>query len=457
MLNAQWIAKAAGGKLIRPRRGTIRGFSIDSRSLLPGQVFVALRGERADGHDHVGHAFERGAGAALVDRPKLADDKRLSDLILVEDTQRALHAVARTYRALFQVPLIGITGSVGKTTTKELLGRMLAQRFKAYHSPGNFNNEYGLPLSVLNMPLGTEIAAFELAAQRPGDIQKLARLLDPSVGVITTVADAHLGFYDSHDQLVREKWSLIEELPVTSGIVVLNADDAQLWNRPTGQRFRVDFAIKRPGAPYRAEELEARGAEGTAFTLVHPGGRTRIETSLIGVHNVYNVLAAAAVALEMRVDPAGVQRAAAAFAPSPHRLERKETRFGLLLDDCYNASPSAVRASLRALGAMGDGHKVFVFGDMLELGERAADYHRQVAQWIKEAGVERVFTLGPLAAETATALQKQHGWPPERARASRTLEELEGALTSTLSRDDHLILVKGSRGLALERLVDKLV
>lgn len=457
MLTPQWIAKATDGKLVRAQPVAVSGFSTDTRTIRPHQVFIALPGATHDGHQFLDEAFQKGASAAVISDATLAHLKSHANLVLVANTQDSLYRMAQAYRSLFQTSLIGITGSVGKTTTKELLGRLLQTRFKSYHSPGNWNNEIGLPLSMLNMPFGTQIGVFELATQRPGELQPLAELVNPSVGVITTVTDAHSGNFSSVEELVNEKWSLINALPLAGGMVVLNADTPLLWSRATHMRFRVDFAIERAGVAYRAEDIAWHDLDGMSFTLVHPSGSTRLHSKLLGTHNIYNILAACAVAMEMRVDAHAVQQVVADFAPFPHRLECTPSQLGIIVDDCYNASPTAVKAAVAAISQLNSAkRKVFVFGDMLELGERAVDYHQEVGDWVHASNIQQVFTLGQLAAVTARTLQKQHGWSPHDAQAAQSLDELETCMKRTLSDENNLILVKGSRSMALDQLVDHL-
>lgn len=457
VLTPQWIVRATSGKLVRGEPAAVTGFSIDSRTIKARQIFVALQGVRHDGHAFLAEAFARGASGAVVSDSSLAQSSTYRNLILVSNTKDSLQKMAKAYRMLFQVPLVGITGSVGKTTTKELLGRLLQTRLKTYYSPGNFNNEIGLPLSILNMPFGTQIGVFEVATQRPGELKPLAELLWPSIGVVTTVADAHRGHFEDEAQLADEKWSLIDALPLAGGIVVINADDPALWTRSTQQRFRVDFAIERLNVAYRAEDIEPHGLDGMSFTLVHPAGRTPLQTKLLGTHNIYNILAAAAVAMEMRVDAQALQEVVAELSPYPHRLEWKPSRFGIIVDDCYNASPSSVKAAVHTFSQLNNSqHKVFIFGDMLELGEYALGYHQQVAQWVQASSITQVFTVGDLAAETARTLQKQHGWSPKQAQVARSVDELKSHLTTSLQSTDNLILVKGSRSLALDQLVEHL-
>lgn len=457
MLTPQWIAKTTHGKLVRKESSAIKGFSIDSRNIQPGQIFLALKGPNHNGHHYLDEVFAKGALGAVIDEGFYGKSTPHPNLIIVNNVQKALHDMAGAYRKLFQMPLVGITGSVGKTTTKDLAGQMLQTRLKTYYSPGNHNNEIGLPLSLVNMPLGTEVGVFELGTQHPGELKPIANLLGPSIGVITAIGDAHRGFFESEEALAQEKWSIIEALPLAGGIAILNADTPSLRAKSTTQRFRVEFGIKRTAATYRAVDIVDKGLEGLAFTLVHPNGSLPMTSPLLGRHNIYNILAAISISMEMRVDVHAIQEVVANFWASPHRLERKASRLGIILDDCYNASPSAVKAAVSTFSQIEtQKNKVFVFGGMNELGAESLNYHQQVASWVKDAGIKQIFTIGDMAAETARTLQKKHGWTPNQIQIARSMDELEAHIKDSLKDEDNLILVKGSRAMALDQLVDHL-
>lgn len=454
------IADIVGGRVHRPYlRCSIEGYSVDSRSLKAGELFVALRGEHTDGHLFLSEAFRRGASGALVERLPTSWEREFRNCIEVPDTLEALQKLAAAHRLTFDIPLVGITGSSGKTTTKELLYALLKLELMAYRSPGNYNTEIGLPLALLSMPQGTEVGVFELALQRPGDIRTLSEIARPTIGVITTIGDAHLGFFKDREELARAKWELVSAIP-QGNLAVLNCDSpyvAQWADELCGVRV-IGFGIEDERAQVRAEALSDERLEGIAFTLCTPKERFRVETRLLGRANVYNVLAATAVALELGVAPETIQRALKEYVPVARRMELKRSRrFGLILDDSYNANPTSTGEALRTLMRLHVPYrKIFVFGDMLELGESAAELHRQLADVIDGAGIERVFTVGELARETVQALLKRAGWGPKRAMSTLTLDELEELLATELCDDRNLILMKGSRAMGLDRLVDRL-
>jgi len=402
-------------------------------------------------------AFRRGASGALVEHLPASWEREFRNCIEVSDTLKALQRLALAHRRAFDIPIVGITGSSGKTTTKELLYAILKRKLIAYRSPGNYNTEIGLPLALLSMPQEAEVGVFELALQRPGDIRTLSEIACPTIGVITTVGDAHLGFFKDREELARAKWELIAALP-HGGLAVVNFDApyvSQWADGRSGVRV-IGFGIEDERAQIRAEALCDERLEGIAFTLCTPKGRFRVETRLLGRANVYNVLAAAAVALELGVAPEIIKQALKEYMPVARRMELKRSqRFGLILDDSYNANPTSTREALRTLARLHVPYgKVFVFGDMLELGQSSIELHRRLADEIDSAGIERVFTVGELARQTAQALLSRADWGPERVLSAADLAELLGLLTRELSDEHNIILIKGSRGVGLDRLVD---
>lgn len=445
-----WIAQVTGGRVRHPQRVELSGFSIDSRTLRPGELFIALKGERTDGHLFLEEAFRRGASGALVSR----DVENFHNIIKVEDTAAALWELARRWRDRFNIPIIGITGSAGKTTTKELLFAILEKRVRAYRAPGNYNTEYGLPLAILRMPLSTDVGVFELGLRRPGEVGRLAELLRPTVGVITNVGDAHLGFFRDREELAESKWALIERLP-QDGLALLHYDSPYLRRRMEGLERAVTFGTAE-AADYRATEPDDTSLEGLRFAMSSPRGSLRVKSRLLGRFNVHNILAAAAAALELGASMKNIREAVAEFRPFPHRMELRRSPIGLLIDDSYNANPSSTKGALTALARLRTRRrKAFVFGDMLELGEGAIEAHRGIVKAIDGLGLDMVFTLGELAGETGRALLER-GWG-ERVLMVSSMDGLEKALLSRLDDDRNLVLVKGSRAMELDRLVEAIV
>lgn len=442
----------------------ISGFSIDSRTIRAGSLFVALPGRRADGHRFVAEAFRKGASAALVHHVP-PDIHRSPNVLQVPDPLEALQALAAGYRRELPIPVIGVTGSSGKSTTKELIHDLLSQRLRCYRSPGNQNTEIGLPLALLNMPSDAEAAVLELGLQRPGDIRQLARIAQPTHAVITAIGDAHLGFFRDKEELALAKWSLVEHLP-QGGTAVVNLDTPFLgeWLERSSVSA-LGFAIDSDVAQIRARGIRDERLDGIAFELLTPTGSCSVAAPLLGRANVYNVLAAVAALFALGYDVAdpaqgeSFRHVIGRFAALPHRMELKRSpRFGLIVDDSYNANPASTRASLRALARLeGPQRKVLVFGDMLELGPSATEHHRAMAEEIAQRDLDWVFTVGELTRETARALGESSGWKRQHVAHSVRLRELVGRLHRALPDDRNLIWVKGSRAIGLDQLVDDLV
>jgi len=465
VLTAEWIARAVGGRLYRPDRSAeIIGFSIDTRTLKEGDFFIALKGQRTDGHRFLSEAFEKGASGALIKSASSQVHKFASfkNIVQIEDTHLGLHRLAHAYRQLFNIPIIAVTGSSGKTTTKELIYRILSEPYRAYCSPANLNTEYGLPLALLHMPQSTQIAVFELGMQRRGEIKELADILKPTIGVITTIGDAHLGFFEGREALAQAKWELIESLP-KGGLAALNLDSPHLRAKAKAiveaaalPPRVIGFAIEH-NAEYRASNIRDEDLSGISFEVNSPKGRFELSSSLLGAFNVYNILAAVAVAAELGVNFKSIRKAVRGFKPIPHRMELKRSKWGLILDDSYNASPFATHQALLALSKLQTPlKKIFVFGDMRELGDFSKQEHRKIADLIAGLKIDRVFTVGELAAETAKALIERYGWSKARVKITQSREELKFVLTSTLKDDENILLIKGSRAMGLDKLVEQL-
>src|SRR5580698_8958097 len=348
-----------------------RGYSIDSRTVGPGQLFFAVKGERLDGHDFVAPALARGAVAAVVREDQLGRYPGETRLLAVEDTLVALQTLATAVRKLWGKPLIGVTGSVGKTTTKEAIAHVLSTRFRVLKSEGNFNNHFGLPLMLLKLEPEYDVAVIEMGMSHAGEIRALAKIAQPEVGVVTNVAPVHLEFFDSLAGIARAKYELIESLPA-SGTAVLNADDDYV------SQFGRDFKGKvlkygtRATADIRAENVLARGAEGSEFDVVTPGGREHAHLPLIGEHNILNALAAVAVSLARGLKLADAVAALATLAPADKRGEVVQLGNITVINDCYNSNPTALHAMVDALAAMKAGRRIVVAGEMLELGPAGA-------------------------------------------------------------------------------------
>jgi UDP-N-acetylmuramoyl-tripeptide--D-alanyl-D-alanine ligase len=456
----EWIAQISPGRLFQfdPSK-KISKFSIDTRTLNPGDFFIALPGSQTDGHHFLESAFEKGASGALVQKLDSASiPKSWFNLVLVNDTLQVLHNLARAYRSEFQIPIIAVTGSSGKTTTKELIAHLLNQRFRAYKSPGNHNSEYGLPLAILDMPINSEAAVFELGLQKPNDIKLLANLLNPTIGVITMIGEAHLEFFQSIEKIAAEKWQLIEALPISDGLAVLNADSPHLRERTFSGR-NLWFGAACPDAQIRVICQDAMRLHGLSLVLQTPKGKFDVTTRLLGNHNSLNIAAAWAVAAQVGLSSKTIQAALGSFPGVPHRMQLKKSKLGWILDDSYNANPSAVKEAIQTLSKLHvpDHKKIFVFGDMRELGTFSRQAHIEIAAKIADAKIDQAFLIGGETKHTADYLLRQPDWPSTRVTQTRTTDELLKKITTQLSGSENVILVKGSRANELDLLVDQLV
>ena len=444
------VLRATGGSWLpgsAPLPASVAGVSIDSRTLRPGELFVALRGERFDGHDFLAAARQRGAGAALVDRPLAAPDGLA--LVQVDDTTLALGELGRSARQGFDGPVVAITGSVGKTTTKEIAAALLGTLGPLLKTEGNLNNQYGLPLTLLRLLPAHRAAVLELGMNHAGELRRLTRLARPDVAVITAVAAVHLEFFDSLDAIAAAKAEILEGLG-PRGVAVLNADDERLRRVGRAHPGRVVWFGRD-----RACEVSAgnwRGSlAGMRFDLRLDGRVLDVALPLAGAHNLTNFLAAAAAAHAAGVAPEAIAAAASQVAPASHRGEVRRLAGGVtLLDDSYNSNPAAVTAAVAALGLSGARRRVAVLGDMLELGPSGPELHRQAGRWLV-GQVELLAAVGPLAREILAGA-REAGLPPEALLAFPDAAAAAAELPA-LVRPGDAVLVKGSRGVRLETVV----
>ncbi|WP_426702149.1 UDP-N-acetylmuramoyl-tripeptide--D-alanyl-D-alanine ligase [Rhodanobacter sp. Col0626] len=418
----------------------VTGVAIDTRKLKPGDLFVAIKGERADGHDYLAEAAARGAVAALVTR------KVDSDLpqVLVNDAELALGDLASAVRAQRDMRVVGITGSNGKTTVKTLVASILSLHGRTHVSAGNYNNELGLPLSLLAMPVDTEYAVFEMGAGKPGDIAYLAAIARPDIGLVTLIAPAHLERMGSIESVAETKGALYQALPA-DGMAIINVDDAfaSFFGGLVGTRRVLRFGLDHP-ADIGADTIEQR-VDGSRFVLNTPQGNAAVRLPLPGRHNIGNALAAAAVALALEVPLATIVAGLEQVSAVAGRLHREVTPGGwTLIDDSYNANPSSMAAAIDTL-LLADGERWLVLGDMAELGADARALHAGIGERARERGVDQLFAVGPLG----TAAVEAFG---ERGQHFADKHALIAALQSRLHAGV-TCLVKGSRSAGMEEVV----
>jgi UDP-N-acetylmuramoyl-tripeptide--D-alanyl-D-alanine ligase len=431
-------------------RALAQGYSIDSRTVRAGELFFAVKGERMDGHDFVAQALEKGAVGAVVRKDQLARYAPISDLLAVDDTLAALQTLGTAVRRLWGKPLVGVTGSTGKTTTKDAIAHVLSQRFRVLKSEGNFNNHFGLPLMLLKLEPEHDIAVIEMGMSHGGEIAALAKIAQPEIGVVTNVAPVHLEFFSSVADIARAKYELIASLPA-GAIAILNADDEYVSQFGRDFKGKVVLYGMKASADVRAENVQSRGAAGSVFDVIAGGCRDRATLTLVGVHNVYNALAAVAVGLERGLTPSEAVGALATLAPPDKRGEVVQVGNITVINDCYNSNPKALDTMVDTLAAMPAKRRIVVAGEMLELGPAGEEMHRRSGQHMAEQKIDWLVGVRGLAKPMVEAARKAG----IQAEFVATPEEA-GEWLIRETRDGDVVLLKASRGVKLERALEKL-
>jgi len=444
-----------------PANTPVAGASIDSRSVQPGEVFFAIHGPRHDGHQFVGEVLTRGAVAVVVAQDRWAEFPSAvqARAIGVSDTVGALGqlsgAVLREWRGAGSGRRVaGVAGSVGKTTTKEILAALLASRFRVLKSQGNLNNEFGLPLTLLRLDEQHEAVVLEMGMSRAGELGRLAKIAEPNAGVITRVAVEHLEFFSSIGEIAKAERELIENLPGPQTAAVLNLDDERVARFADVAPGKVIWFGESHAADFRAENIEDRGIRGTAFDFVWPEGRQRLELPLAGRYNVGNALAALAAASEWGVGAAEALEVFPRLHPAEMSGEIVEFEAGFtVINDSYNSSPLALAAAAELIAATrGYRRRILAAGEMLELGAESAELHRDAGHSVGAAGkADWIIGVRGAAAEMVRAAIEA-GHPRERARFFENSEEAGRFLAGFVESGD-LLLIKGSRGVRMEKIL----
>jgi UDP-N-acetylmuramoyl-tripeptide--D-alanyl-D-alanine ligase len=457
------LAAATGGRWLGAPPAEVAGVSTDTRTIGPGSLFVALRGERFDAHAFLAEAARAGAAAAVVEAawaaaPTPAPPAGLP-LLAVEGTLAALGAVARHHRRRFDLPVVGVTGSNGKTTTREMIAAILATRGPVLKTEGNLNNEVGVPLTLLGLGPEHAAAVVELGMSHPGEIARLTAIALPQVGVVTNAAAAHLEGLGSVDGVADAKAELYQGLP-EGGVAVVNADDARMTRRAqaSGRRLLTFAAGRQRRGDVVVLELLSQTAEGVRFLLGVGQRELEVALPLVGAHNAANAAAAACAAIALGCTDREIVRGLAAVRPVGRRLRLERLASGLLLvDDCYNANPLSMGAALATLAELAraeGGRPLAVLGDMLELGPEELALHRGVGAAAARAGVAWLAGFGPRSRETVAGAVEA-GLAPGATTTTEDVAALAAAVRAAAARGD-VLLVKGSRGMRLERLVEAL-
>jgi UDP-N-acetylmuramoyl-tripeptide--D-alanyl-D-alanine ligase len=441
-LSLNEVIEATGGKLLFGTSNGVKGISIDSRTIKDGDIFVALTGARFDGHDFLGDALNMGSGA-IVSVPPVAPPKGKA-IIHVSNTLKALQDIARYLRKKSGIPVVGITGSNGKSTTKEMAASVLGSEYKVLKNTGNLNNQIGLPLSLLSLTEEHEVAVLEMGASAPGDIKELCEIASPEYGVVTNIAPAHLeGFKD----LEAVRSTKLEMMDFVSALAV-NADDEFLMEGVGEFRGRlVKFGINEQYNVYAKDVF--LNEKHSAFTLHINGSKTRVRIAATGRINVINALAAAAVGKAFGLDIEAIREGLESFQGIPMRLEIRDYDGATVISDVYNANPASMEEALKELIRLRKKRAVAVLGDMLELGSYAETAHRRLGAWMADFPVDLFIGVGPLmglAAEEFSSRSKSSLMATDAVDAKRLLRE------HYLAGDT--ILIKGSRGMKMELVLN---
>jgi UDP-N-acetylmuramoyl-tripeptide--D-alanyl-D-alanine ligase len=445
-----------------PALAGVAGVSIDSRTVQPGELFIAIRGPRHDGHGFVAGALGRGAVAGVVAREAFSGypSDIQSKLFVVDDTLAALQRLGgracEIWRRAKPGRMVGaVAGSVGKTTTKEILAALLGARFRVLKTQGNLNNEYGLPLTLLKIEDEHGAAVVELGMSHRGELAQLTKIAAPDVGIVTRVAVEHLEFFESIDEIALAERELIENLPGPGATAVLNDDDERVRGFSDVARGRVIRFGTGAGADFRAEKIEERGIEGSEFDFVWPGGRVRLGLPLIGRHNVMNAVAALAAASVWGVGAEEAKRVFPRLTPADKRGE--VVRFDgdlTVINDSYNSSPTALSALVSLLAATpGHRRRIVAAGEMLELGDSSEELHRECGRAAAALSkIDWIFGVQGYALDFVDAAVEA-GFPRERTRFFENSQEAAKFLADFVTRGD-LLLLKGSRGTRMERVLE---
>jgi UDP-N-acetylmuramoyl-tripeptide--D-alanyl-D-alanine ligase len=467
----KWTVKAATQKvqgiLIGNPALEVAGCIIDSRQARGGEMFFALPGEHVDGHDFIEDAWNKGAVLAIADEARLKGTNQKQfvpegkALLLVKSVLTTLHELANAWRLELGAKVVGVTGSNGKTTTKDMIRAVLSQRFQVYHNKENYNNELGLPLTVLNAPLGTEILVLEMGMRGLGEIKTLCDIAKPDIGVITNIGTSHLELLLTQERIAQAKWELIEALPA-EGIGIINAEDffsvqKALQDRHIFRFYGFKGAYVEPHM--KGSDLRTWGALGTSFDVSYSCEKATANIPLPGKHNVLNALAALAVGKALGV---ALHVGCEGLVQMELPKRRLEVRYGIngstLLNDVYNANPTSMQASLQVLKERAGGNKTLaILGEMYELGTAEESGHREVGETLAKLGICQLITVGKLAEEIAQGAQMA-GYAEENIKVTATCDE---AITIAkdlleLNKPGTWVLIKGSRGMKMEEITAQL-
>ena len=445
------IAEITGGRYVgdeASRHNCVAGAARDNRDVMPGNLFICIRGARADGHDFANIAFDSGAACCLAQRD-IPDAK--GPYVLVDSTLGSLKTIGAHYRRMFDIPVIGITGSVGKTTSKEMVAAVLGAKYQVLKTPANLNNEIGVPLTLLSMDEHHEAAVIEMGISDFGEMSRLAEMVRPDIFMITRIGYAHLEQLGDLRGVLRAKTEAFACMDRQKGIAVLNGDDELLWGYDPGIR-KLTYGFGRRN-DYRAENARNEGTSAPARELmvVTPSARFAITIPAYGAHLAQAALSAAVIGDLLGVAPEGIRRGVLSFETVGSRSNVTHTGCITIIDDCYNANPTSMRAAFESMSAL-PGRRVAVLGDMLGLGADSDELHRDTGAYAVQSGIDALLCLGEKAALILDGYLSAGG---KTARHFQTKADMIGALPELILKGDN-VLVKASRGMQMEEVVEAL-
>jgi UDP-N-acetylmuramoyl-tripeptide--D-alanyl-D-alanine ligase len=459
ILTLEEVLKVTGGNLVRGGNTSFQGISTDSRTIVEGDLFIALKGPHFDGHHYATEALKKKAGGVLIEEDKVGDIRwngdRSKTVIAVKDTLTALGDIARDWRRKYGAPVVGLTGSNGKTTTKEMIAACLETTFPVLKTKGNLNNLIGVPLTLLALTEKERVVVLEMGMNVPGEIRRLTEIAEPDVGLITNIQKVHLEGLGSVERLKEEKGELFRRMR-RDGTIVVNQDDPRVTDLASdypGQK--ITFGTEHP-AEVMAKEIRLGDEGGTSFTLILEEEAMEIHLPLLGRHFVPNALSAVAIACLFGVDVPQIKAALEKFQPFPMRMEVVPLQGGkTLINDAYNANPYSTEMALETLAeAKGEGRAIAVLGDMLELGSFAKEAHEEIGKKVSELSIDFLVALGEEASSVVESAIR-HGFPMKRATVVESHSEAVSLLREMIQNGDW-ILVKGSRRMAMEKIVEGL-
>lgn len=441
------IADITGGEYFGPAEmlnTKINGITIDSRAVQPGNLFVPIVGERFDGHNFIPSAVEKGAVATLSHK----DGQWDHPVIRVQSTEEAFRAIAGAYRARFDIPVIGVTGSVGKTTTKELIASVLSQRLDTLKNQGNLNNQTGVPLTLFRLRNEHGAAVVEMGTNHFGEIAALSDIVRPTIGVITNIGESHIEYLGSRDGILREKCDVFKNIGA-NGRAIVNGDDDKLCTLRGKMDNLITYGFGEEN-DIRAEDVEDRGFEGSVFTAVYGEKALRLTVPAPGQHMVMNAMCAMAVGLALGMREEEISNGVAAYVPAAGRMDIIKGKSITVLSDAYNASPTSMKGSID-IACRAEGRSVLILGDMLELGDNAPAYHYQVGQHAAAAGADLLISVGELSRE----INRGASEGGVRTMHFPNRDELTQRLASIIQAGD-TVLVKASHCMGLDNIAEYL-